>query len=66
MDMPLPVNDPLQTAREMLRRYGLRAGALAEQRAAEAQAAGEAAQPDHWRSVAAAIAEFRRTSPTRH
>jgi hypothetical protein len=66
MDMPLPLNDPLQTARALLERYGLRAAAVAEHRASEAQAAGEAAQLDHWRTVAAAISELRRTRPTSH
>ena len=66
MDNPLPTHDPLQTARALMERYGLRAAAVAEQRATQAQAAGEPAQLDHWRSVAAAIAELRRTRPTTH
>lgn len=66
MEPPLPTHDPVQTARAMMERYGLRATAVAEQRAAEAQAAGEPAQLDHWRSVASAIAELRRTRPTAH
>jgi hypothetical protein len=64
--MPLPSQDPLRAARAMMERYGLRAAAMAEAHAAEAQAAGEAAQFDHWQSVAAAIAELRRTKPTTH
>jgi hypothetical protein len=50
----------------MMERYGLQAAAMAESNAAEARAAGEAAAFDHWQSVAAAIAELRRTSPAAH
>ncbi len=66
MDMPLPTRDPVRTARDMMDRYGLRAAAMAEAHAAEAEAAGERAQVDHWHSVAAAISELRRTRPATH
>jgi hypothetical protein len=66
MDTPLPAHDPVRTARALMDRYGLRAAAMAEQRAAEAEAAGEPAELDHWRSVSSAIAELRRTRPTAH
>lgn len=66
MQTPLPTHDPVQTARALMERYGLRAAAVAEQRAAEARVAGEPAQLDHWRSVASAISELRRTRPTTH
>jgi hypothetical protein len=66
MDMPLSSHDPLRAARAMMERYGLRAAAMAEAHAAEAQAAGETAQVDHWQSVSAAIAELRRTKPATH
>lgn len=66
MQTPLPRHDPLRTARALMDRYGLQAGAVAEQRAAEARAGGEPAQLDHWHSVAAAIAELRRSRPTTH
>jgi hypothetical protein len=66
MEAPISAHDPVQTARALMDRYGLRAAAVAEQRAAEAQVAGEVAQLDHWRSVASAISELRRTRPTTH
>ncbi|CAH2599768.1 conserved protein of unknown function [Rhodovastum atsumiense] len=63
METPVSSHDPIQTARSLLDRYGLRASAFAQERAAEAQAAGQAAQYDHWCSVAAAVAELGRTKP---
>lgn len=66
MQTSLPGYDPVRTARELIERYGLRAAAVAQQRAAEAQAAGELAELDHWETVASAIAELRRTRATRH
>jgi hypothetical protein len=59
-------HDPVQTARALVERYGLRAAAIAEERAAEAQAAGETVELDHWRNVAAAVADLRRSRPTAH
>jgi hypothetical protein len=47
----------------MIDRYGLRAAAVAQERATEAQNGGETAGLDHWRQVEAAIAELRRTAP---
>jgi hypothetical protein len=64
--MPLSSHNPLSAARALMERYGLRAGAMAQAHAAEAQAAGETAAFDHWQSVAAAIAELRRTKPAMH
>lgn len=61
MNSPLPAYQPLETARALIDRYGLQAGAVAAERAAVAQAGGEPAQLDHWRSVAVAIAELRQT-----
>jgi hypothetical protein len=49
-----------------MERYGLRAAAVAQQRAAEAQAAGESAELDHWQAVASAISDLRRSRVTRH
>lgn len=54
--------DPIQVARMLIDRHGLRAGAVAEERAKEAHLAGQTADLDHWRSVQAAIAELRRTA----
>ena len=65
MDAPLPTHDPVQTARALMERYGLRAAAVAEQRVAEARLAGESDQLDHWQSVASAVAELRRSRPDR-
>jgi hypothetical protein len=59
----MPVEDPIQTARMLIDRHGLRAGAVAEERANEAQLAGQTVELDRWRSVQAAIAELRRTAP---
>lgn len=66
MKTPLSAPDALRTAQDLIARYGLRATAIAEERAAEAQTAGGPDQVDHWRSVAMAIAELRRTRPTAH
>jgi hypothetical protein len=66
MQTPLPGYDPVRTARELIERYGLRAAAVAQQRAAEAQASGESAEIDHWQSVAFAIADLRHSRATRH
>jgi hypothetical protein len=66
METLSPRHGPLWTARALIERYGLRAAAAAERHAAEARAAGEIAQADYWRSVAAAIAQLRRGRPTVH
>ena len=66
MQTPMPTHDPVQTARALIERYGLRATAVAEQRATEAEIAGEPAALDHWRNVAFAIADLRRTRPAMH
>lgn len=66
MEMPLPSHDPLRAARALIDRYGLRAAAMAEAHVAEAEVAGETAEVDHWRSVAAAISELHRTRPAAH
>lgn len=61
------LNDAVRVARGLIERYGLRAAAIAGERAAEAQTTGGGSvQGDHWRSVAMAIAELRRTRPTAH
>ncbi len=66
MNTPDFAPDAVRVARGLIERYGLRAAAIAEERAAEAQSAGGSVQVDHWRSVAMAIAELRRTRPTAH
>jgi hypothetical protein len=55
--------DPVNVARMLIDRYGLRAAAVAEERASEAQTGGAAKGLDHWRQVQSAIAELRRTAP---
>lgn len=54
--------DPIQVARMLIGRHGLRAAAVAEERAKEAHLAGQTADLDRWRSVQAAVAELRRTA----
>jgi hypothetical protein len=57
------VEDPIHLARMLIECHGLRAGAVAQERANEAQLAGATAELDRWRAVQAAIAELRRTAP---
>jgi hypothetical protein len=49
-------------ARMMIRRHGLRAQAVATERAAEMRQQGDVAGFDHWQSTNAAIRELRRTA----
>jgi hypothetical protein len=49
-------------ARMMIRRHGLRAQAVAMERAAETRLQGDAAGLNHWQSTGAAIRELRRTA----
>lgn len=58
----MQTQDPIQVARMLIDRHGMRAGAVAEQRASEARLAGAVAELDHWSAVQAAIAELRRTA----
>ena len=55
--------DLTQTARMMIDRHGLRAQAVAAERASEMQIAGQSAEFERWQSIGAAIAELRRTEP---
>jgi hypothetical protein len=52
----------LDTARNMIRLHGLRAQAVAMERAAEMRQQGDVAGLDRWQSVHAAISELRRTA----
>ncbi len=56
------MDNPIETARALIDRHGLRAGAVAEHCADEARLAGRTQELDHWRSVQAALAELRRTA----
>lgn len=48
----------------MLRLHGLRAQAIAQERAAEMRQQGDIAGLDHWQQIHAAIFEMRRTART--
>jgi hypothetical protein len=56
--------DPVTTARMLIERHGLRAAAVAQEYASEAQLGGEAMAMARWQAVQAAIAELRRTAPS--
>ena len=56
-------SDPREVARMMIERHGLRAQAVALERAAEMQTKGDTAEFDRWQSIHAAICELRRTEP---
>ena len=55
----------LDIARLTIRRHGLRAQAVAMERAAEMRLQGDAAGFDHWQAIGAAIRELRRTAGLR-
>jgi hypothetical protein len=50
-----------ETAQQMIQLHGARAAAMAQERAAQMRASGDAAEHDRWQSVYALICEFRRT-----
>ena len=49
------------TAQQMIRLHGMRAPAMALERAAQMRASGNTAEHDRWQAVHALICEFRRT-----
>jgi hypothetical protein len=51
--------NPIQAARRLIERHGLRAGAVAQEYASEARLGGQTASADHWQSVQVAIAELK-------
>jgi hypothetical protein len=51
-----------ETAQMMLRLHGLRAQAIAQERAAEMRQQGDAAGLDHWQKIHTAICEMRRST----
>ena len=53
---------PIEIARMLIHRHGLRAGAMAQQRVEEARIGGRTDELDRWHSVQAAVAELRRTA----
>jgi hypothetical protein len=56
--------DAQQTALSMIRLHGLRAQAIAQERAAEMRQQGDVTGLDRWEQVYAAICEIRRTAAT--
>ncbi|MDA8049075.1 MAG: hypothetical protein M0002_03555 [Rhodospirillales bacterium] len=58
----MQAEDPIGVARQVIERHGIRAAAVAEERATEARLAGNAAELDRWQSVQLLIAELRRTA----
>ncbi len=54
-------NDPIQIARMLMSGHGLRAGAVAQERAHEAQLASDTEGLERWRAVQAAIEDMRTT-----
>jgi hypothetical protein len=55
--------DAQATALSMIRLHGLRAQAVALERAAELRQQGNVAEHDLWRQIHVAICELRRTAP---
>jgi len=53
--------NPMQAARQLIERHGLRAGAVAQEYASQARLGGQTASADHWQAVQAAIAELKGT-----
>ncbi len=53
-----------ETALSMIKMHGLRAQAVALERAAELRQQGDVSGYDRWQQVHAAICELRRTAPT--
>ncbi len=60
MNMSHPVN----VARMMIQRHGLKAQAVAMTRVTEQRQHGDTAAQDHWEQIYAAICELRRTTPS--
>jgi hypothetical protein len=56
--------DAQQTAMSMIKLHGLRAQAIALERAAEMRQRGDISELDRWQQVHAVICELRRTAPT--
>lgn len=57
----MQTEDPRQIALSLIQRYGAQAQAVANQRTAELQTAGDAAGVDKWRQIHDLIWELRRT-----
>jgi len=59
----MQVQEPVRVARDLIERHGIRASAVAEERALEARLAGNTTELDLWGSVRLAIQELRTTAP---
>lgn len=57
--------DTHETARQMIKRHGLRAQAVALERVQEMRVQGDAAGLDRWQAIFAAICELRRSAKQR-
>lgn len=57
----MQIEETKQIALSLIERYGIRAQAVASERAAELQNAGDTAGLDKWRQVQDLISELRRT-----
>jgi hypothetical protein len=57
----MQTDDPRQVALSLIQRYGMRAQAVASERVAELQAAGDTAEFEKWRQIQDLVAELRRT-----
>ena len=57
----MQTEDPRQVALSLIQRYGMRAQAIAGERVAELQNAGDAGEFEKWRQVQDRVAELRRT-----
>ena len=63
--MHLQQHDTTETARQLIKRHGLRAQAIALERVQEMRLQGDAAGLDRWQAVYAAVCELRRSSGQR-
>lgn len=57
----MQMEDPRQVALSLIQRYGTRAQAIASERVAELQSAGDTAEFEKWRQIQDLVAELRRT-----
>jgi hypothetical protein len=58
----MPEQDTKETARQMIKRHGLRAQAVALEHVHEARTQGDPDVLDRWEAIYAAICELRRTA----
>ena len=63
--MHLQQQDTTETARQLIKRHGLRAQAIALERVQDMRVQGDAAGLNRWQAVYAAVCELRRSSGQR-